>query len=583
MRRSDSIFLVALACLITALNAVKPAVVDDTAYLLFARHLSHDPLHPYAFTLFWYDAPQPAMTVLMPPVLPYWLALGISLFGEHLWLLKLWLFPFVSLLAWSVWQILARFAPGQERIGTVLILFSPVVLPLINVMLDIPAVALGLASTVFVMRAQSRGTWGAAILAGILGALAGQTKYSLFTLPLVWFAFGVTHRAIGKVLLATMIAVGLFVGWERLLFVSEGVSHFQYHAMRVPDGPPRAFEDKLAELIAKKCTLIPPGIAFLGGMGTVWGLLAWQALRWPRSVMFGVMIFGLLGSAGVALLSYSDAVLAVNPKTNTATLTLPHVVFHTLGWATVFMAVASGFVLLFRCPIETPRESRRSDWFLILWLAVEVMGYFALTPFPAGRRIILPTLALAFLVLRLTSTKREQVGNAHHSLTLRARQFPAHAAIVAWGIGNGILLYAIDSWDACVEPRMAEQALAVAKAEGQGKIWTQGHWGWQYTMDCHGAELIEPGVSVLQPGDWLIVPILPDDVGFYRPYHGEAVFQWNEEALEYRAGFEWKDGISAMTVPCLYGGHFPWEGRDHPRLKVHVYRVKSRWIPSPKR
>ena len=104
-----------LAAVVTLLNAAKPAVVDDTAYLLFARHLASDPLHPYGFELFWYDQPQPAMQVLAPPVLPYWLAAGMALFGENLVLLKLWLFPIAWVLCLAVRSLMRRFAPGVER------------------------------------------------------------------------------------------------------------------------------------------------------------------------------------------------------------------------------------------------------------------------------------------------------------------------------------------------------------------------------------------------------------------------------------------------------------------------------------
>ena len=57
----------------------KPVLVDDPVYLHFARHIAQHPLDPYGFILLWYSAPQPAMEVLCPPVLPYWLALGTRL------------------------------------------------------------------------------------------------------------------------------------------------------------------------------------------------------------------------------------------------------------------------------------------------------------------------------------------------------------------------------------------------------------------------------------------------------------------------------------------------------------------------
>lgn len=92
---------VGLAVMVTVANAVKPVLVDDTAYLTFARHVAAHPLDPYGGTIYWYTAADPKMEVLAPPVLPYWLGLGIRLFGEHPVVLKLWLFPFVLLLAWA--------------------------------------------------------------------------------------------------------------------------------------------------------------------------------------------------------------------------------------------------------------------------------------------------------------------------------------------------------------------------------------------------------------------------------------------------------------------------------------------------
>ena len=148
-----------VAVAMTLLNAVKPVVVDDTAYLLFARHIADQPLDPYGFELFWYRHPQPAMEVLAPPVVPYWLAAGIALFGEQLFWLKLWLLPFPLAFCFAARFLLRRFARGTERAGLVLIALSPAVLPLVNFMLDVPAVALGLASVAVFVRGCDRKSW----------------------------------------------------------------------------------------------------------------------------------------------------------------------------------------------------------------------------------------------------------------------------------------------------------------------------------------------------------------------------------------------------------------------------------------
>jgi hypothetical protein len=48
--------------------------------------------------------------------------------------------------------------------------------------------------------------------------------------------------------------------------------------------------------------------------------------------------------------------------------------------------------------------------------------------------------------------------------------------------------------------------------------------------------------------------------------------------VEDLGGSEADDVLSAKTVPNFYGGADPVAGRDHPRLRVRVYRLKSDWV-----
>lgn len=73
------IFIV--AALITLLNAAKPLHIDDTFHYRVAEQILSEPLDPYGFDIFWLQWPQPVHEELIPPVLPYWLALGIGLLG----------------------------------------------------------------------------------------------------------------------------------------------------------------------------------------------------------------------------------------------------------------------------------------------------------------------------------------------------------------------------------------------------------------------------------------------------------------------------------------------------------------------
>ncbi len=137
---------VLLAAALIAADAVKPPLIDDTAYLALARQIAHHPLDPYGFEQFWYSEPEPANHVLAPPVLPYWLALGIRIVGEQPWLLKVWLFPIALLFVFAMRALLKRFARSMAEPMLVLAVFSPAVLPALNLMIDLPSIAFSLSA-----------------------------------------------------------------------------------------------------------------------------------------------------------------------------------------------------------------------------------------------------------------------------------------------------------------------------------------------------------------------------------------------------------------------------------------------------
>ncbi len=564
MQRSPRYLPEFLAVAVTLLNAVKPAVVDDTAYLLFARHLAADPLHPYAFELFWNNAPQPAMEILLPPVVPLWLAAGIALFGENLVALKLWLLPFLWLFTRAVWSLLGEFAPSERVRGTVLFAFSPAILPLVSVMIDIPAVACGLAATACLVHARVTGRWGWLVAAAALGAAAAHAKYTMIVLPAVWGWYGLTHRYAARSLAVAAGAVALFAAWELFVARQCGESHFLYHVSRQRPGAGEGVGGLAAKLyyyVGVKGALVVPLVTCLGGLAAGWGLYAGPAVGFPRRFVDAVALLGAAGLLGVLLLPARSQILLRSG--GEPTLILPAVVFVGLGGATlVTVGLAAAKLLRRRGP---------AAWFLVGWLVIEVAGYFVLTPFPAARRVVMPAVALGFVACAW-------VGRVA-LLDLKAK--PTRSAL-AFSLAVGVGLFALDTWDARVERDAAEAAVESIRPT-PGKLWTQGHWGWQYAMDRAGAKLVTPGVSQLRRGDWLILPGLPDDDGFNRPYHGEALFTLDPArtvAIPARDRV-WDDRLSGTTVPALYSGRYPFVGRDGPRLVVKIYRVTADWVPQP--
>ena len=161
-------------------------------------------------------------------VVPYWLALGASLFGQNLILLKLWLFPLCLIFTLAMSSLLRRFAPGFVKPLLAATVFSPAVLPSLNVMLDVPALALGLAAVALFCKAvdSEKTRWRLVFLSGIVAGLAAQTKYTGATAAAAILLFGVVSRRWKAGIIAVAIAVSLFAGWEAYLASVYGRSHF---------------------------------------------------------------------------------------------------------------------------------------------------------------------------------------------------------------------------------------------------------------------------------------------------------------------------------------------------------------------
>ncbi|MFO0805343.1 MAG: hypothetical protein U0791_19740 [Gemmataceae bacterium] len=528
MRRLTGPF--GLAVVITLVNAIKPVLVDDTAYLVFARHLAAHPLDPYDFTLHWYTYPDRAFDVLLPPVLPYWLALGIGVFGEHVVLLKLWLFPILWCFTASLNVLLRRFARGEENYALPLIVLSPAVLPTVNFMLDIPAAALALAAVaVFTKRGS---TWRSAIAAGLIAGAAMQTKYTAMLAPAAMMWYGLTHRRIGSAILACALSAAVFGGWEAFLHAKYSESHFLHHLAEQ--------RSESTNWLLEKSALIPGLFGHMGLLGFGIALVAARAVGVPNRFLVAVTAVWCIGVAIVCLLP-DDSFRARN-------------VWRPAGAAVLIAAGAMAGVLLFK---RSRLRLSRDSWFVAGWLMIELAGYFALTPFPAARRVIGLTLVVGILAARLVSR-------------VPARKPPMW--VLPFAIGTGVLLAVADTWDA-----RPEQAIPEQLNRSDGKTWFAGHWGFQYYCERAGFEMIVPGRTRLQPGDRLVLPIFPDDEWLYRPHIGNVPIRPPDGVVERIDILEWEDVLRAQTIPNLYGGNDPIIGRSHPRMTIAIYRIVASW------
>jgi hypothetical protein len=381
-----------------------------------------------------------------------------------------------------------------------------------------------------------------------------QTKYTALLVPAVLVWYGLCHGQVWRAALAAALAAVLFAGWEAVLFAKYGRSHFLFHLSEQSEAS--------GGILSDKATLLPPLVGHLGCLA--FGIALWAFSITNRKLSVAIALCWCIGVAAVCCLPYREAILVPGREPGHAKLTLASLVWRTTG-AAVLLAAAGWAAMILRGPSRSRRSPDTA--FVVGWVFLELAGYFALTPFPAGRRVLGVVIALAVVAARYVSRRS------------RVTRQPPPGWVLPFAIAGGVLFSALDTFDALPEKSLANQAADAIRPHSPPNTWYVGHWGFQYYCERGGMEPLIPGQSALQPGDCLVVPLYPDDNAFYRPHSGFGVLRLRADAVEPIAEFVWDDWLSAQTIPNFYGGTEPIQGRDHPRLRVGVYRIVKGWKP----
>jgi hypothetical protein len=190
-----------------------------------------------------------------------------------------------------------------------------------------------------------------------------------------------------------------------------------------------------------------------------------------------------------------------------------------------------------------------------------------LSPYSAVRRVLGIVVVATLLVVRLAS----RTGVA--SPRLRAASRWASAC----GVALGLFYFGVDYGEAEVESRaateVAHEALARAEA-GHSRAWFAGRWGFRYQGEKSGLTPIVPGVSVVEPGDLLVVQenqVIEEPRVGIDPAQAEEVARLTYDAPPFFPRLR--------TVPTYYAGKNPLERQVGPRFVARVYRINRPFTP----
>jgi hypothetical protein len=413
-------------------------------------------------------------------------------------------------------------------------------------MLDIPALAFGLGGfACFVHAIESEKTsWRWVLLSGFLLGFALQTKYNSVSFVVLVLLWGFFQRTFLPTLLCILISILFFLSWECYVGWIYGQSHFWYHFAHRQTTPLNE-STSLGFVTEKRSNLIIPLLTHLGGLASYLLLLAIPS-RWVLRVTIGLVFCYLF-----IILSPSDWQVILQHPTGEERLTIRGLLFFVFG-VLILVSMFIRWKTNQRNGIDP--KAKRSEIFLLLWVVVEILIAWLMSPFAASRRLIGSITAITFLMGFLC---QDRMG---------------WRAATSFAIILGVFLAIGDGIDASVEKEVAEQLhQELHKLSPPSDIWFCGHWGFSFYAQCEGMKTIFPNQSQLREGDWLIVP----DVSL-RP--ATQRIQLPEDILERWDNQIWSSRWPIRTIPEFYGGKVsfrPWSG---PRMMVQIFRVRKDFL-----
>ena len=530
-----------LALVFTWLNALKPLVIDDPVYYEFGRQFAAHPTAPYDFEF----APEvPANNVLVPPVLPYWFAIAAATVGTDVFVWKMWLLPWMLLFVFALDALYRRFTPGLELPLVVLTLFSPTFFPALNMMLDIPALTLGLTAFWTYLRSVERSEggsgWGWIVLSGLIAGLGTQTKYTAFV-PLAAIGLhALLFRQLLRGFVVGLIAVTIFVGWEAFIVFRHGESHFLLSSRA---RPPK---------FLRKLNMIAPSIGIIGGLSPALMILDLRALGIARRWWMGFLLAVTAGLVLLGTVPEAAAVYSYDSQSGNPLLTLKTILFGVLGVLACVLVLAVGWRLL----RSSPAADQRTDLFLIGWLLLEVLGAFALSPFMATRRWM-GSMFVGSLVAGRLLCRETALGERPR------RALPA----VLFSIALGTLLFVVDFVDALSEKHAVDWAVEQARREGLRLQWYVGYRQTFYFYAVQaGLRPWDPARNRPEPGEWILRAYRADD----KPLGMAELDSWPNFHADRSATFG--DRFPFKVQECYYAGASAIEHQEGPRVFARLYR-----------
>ncbi|HEY6066913.1 MAG TPA: glycosyltransferase family 39 protein [Thermoanaerobaculia bacterium] len=446
--------------------------VDDPFFVEAARQIRTNPLDFYGRDFNWWGTSQPMAEVAKnPPVTPFFIALVTAIAGEREISLHIaFLIPAVAATI-GILVLARRFcrrplAPALAAIATPVFVVSST-----NVMCDTMQLAFWVWAVETWLRAHDSGRAGTFVASGLLVTLAALTKYVGIGLIPLLFAHGLARtRRLGPWTLALGIPLLALAGydvWTRELYGRGLLSDAVGYSKGVRLQTPVIFSAKPVA-----------GLSFAGGcFVTVAFLAPWLWSR--RAILAGA-------AAGAAFLL---AVAAIGRLGHYSLEGPDGLRWGLIVQLTIFTLAGASLLALAVLDLVHGRDA--DALLLCLW----IFGIFVFAVFLNwslnARSLLSATPAVGILIARRLESRGVD-------------RLPVVPLVLA-----AILSLAVAWADARLAASAREAAGRFTRelGAGPGRLWFEGHWGFQYYMEAGGARPLDMSRSKLSAGDHVVVPM----------------------------------------------------------------------------
>ena len=451
----------------------KPFNIDDPLFLWAAQQIQSHPGNPYGFNVNWYGVIQPMWVVTQnPPLFCYYLAVAAGIFGwSEIGLHFACLLPVVAVVL-GTYRLAKNFCrwPQFAALAT---LFAPgFFVSSTTVMPDVPMLAFWVWAVVFWTEGVRQNNFLKLSVAGTLIALAMLTKYNGICLIPLLAAYGwIEKRAVGRWTAFLSIPVVILCAHELLTLRLYGHPHFlvsnQYaKAAQIAYG--------FSKLFKALNTL-----TFTGGCFAV--ALFCSPFLWRKCVL---SLFATSAALFLAL-ALAEGMMAKNYSWLVGSICV-------CAETQIFFWCVGGVCMLALALADVWQKRNSGSWLLALW----VLGTFIFGAFvywTVNGRAILP---LAPAVAILIARRLEQTGLA----------LPAGIKFSLMASAALSMLAAQADFQLASTARKSAEQVCAKYAARHGRLWFEGHWGFQYYMQLFGAWPLDFNHPELESGDVLIIP-----------------------------------------------------------------------------